>query len=203
MHRLAGYAVLALACFLLTGPGSSAEATTIATFADPSVGSPPPPIPMFTVDTTADTVAGLWESPGMTLATVSGTFFNVLFSLPQLNFDASFDTGPGFAEFRTSGNDLLLRIDFDSAHLANPLAFGATRFMGLNAVSFSGPVVDDSPGIVPGTESFIFGFGNQTATPDGYTATAAFIGSGDLVPEPSTVAMFGLLAIALMRRHRS
>jgi hypothetical protein len=199
MHRLNGCAAPALACFLPLFAVSQVDATTIATFADPARDSPATPV--FTVDTTAGTLVGLWKSPGLTLETNAGTFFNVLFAMPQISFDGSFNTGAGFAEFRLPTQELLLRIDFDSGHLNNPLSFGATQFLGLNVVSFSGPVVAD-PGVVPGTESFTFGFANQTATPSGYTATAAFTSSGQLVPEPASAAGIGLVMLAAARRRR-
>jgi hypothetical protein len=173
------------------------RAVTLATFADPSVGSPP----LFTVNQHHSTVGGFWSGSGLTLETINGTFSDVQFLMPEVAFDASFVTGPGVIEFRALDTTLLLQISFSEARLDNPFSFGATEFLGTGEVVFSGPAVEP-PGVVDGTESFSFPFANQVLVEDGYTATASFTSSGDLVPEPATLTSFCLLAVAVARRGR-
>lgn len=179
--------------------GQSSQAATLATFADPTIGSGPPPF-LFTVNTTASTIAGSWSGTGLTLQTINGTFTDVQFTMPPLAYDAGFETGAGLIEFRELDTDLILRITFDRGILDNPFSFGSTEFMGIAEVAFSGPAVEP-PGVVDGTETFSFPFTNQTAIQDGYAATAAFTSSGELVPEPSTLAGLAILVLMGARRR--
>lgn len=198
MHRVGSGALAALVVSFPLGSTNSAYATTIASFTDPSPGSPH----LFEVSHHHNAIGGLWSGAGLTLDTLNGTFTDVRFLMPTIGFNSSFVTGPGSIQFRKPNLDLILKIDFNQAHLSDPFSFGATAFMNLDEVTFTGQAVNP-PGVQPGTGSFTFAFANQTEVEGGYTATAAFVASGELVPEPSTLLFLGgLPAAALMRRKR-
>jgi hypothetical protein len=202
MHRVGNCAGLALAiAFPFVSP-SLVSASTIATFSDPSVGEPEPPVPLFAVDQDASTISASY--PSLTLETWDGSSYDVSLLMNPVTFveGRSFETGAGSVQFMMAGS-VILQIDFDNGHLNNPFSFGATEFIGDN-VTFSGSALLPFTGVQDGTGSFAFSFANQTFTddPDGYTATAAFTSSGVLIPEPATliaVALFGLVAV---RGHR-
>lgn len=183
---------------LATAMSVRAESITIASFSDPAQDET---TPLFEFDATTHELSGGWDGGGLTLETVTGTFENVTFSMSPLLVDAFGETQPGQVDFRDSGDTLIYRITFDSAHLT-VIGFGATEFLATNAVQFSGPIL---PAAVL-NESFSFAFANQTpmGPGGGFTATAAFTSSADLVPEPASAVLlvFTLAAAGSTRRRR-
>ncbi len=195
--RFSGYGA---AVFVLAVAFSArAESITVASFADPAGDET---TPLFQFDATAHELSGGWSDPGLTLETATGTHENVTFTMSTLDVDAFGETSDGQVDFRDAGNALIYRITFDSAHLS-VIGFGATEFLATNAVAFSGSIL---PAPVF-NESFSFAFANQTPSgpAGGFTATAAFTSSAEVVPEPASVVLllagFGALGVSRRRRR--
>jgi len=166
---------------------------TIATFADPALGAG---TPLFTV--TGGSLTGEWTGSGLTFLTPGLTapdFPNAHFTMASVTAAADGTTGPGTIQFTDNANNPIMTISFNSGRLTTPLGFGATEFMSINTVTFSGPIVT-MPLI---TESFSFGFANQAAIANGYTATASFTSSA--IPEPMSLLLLALGGTALIRRR--
>jgi hypothetical protein len=193
------HAVLKLPIALITASlllVASADADTIATFADPA---PDGSMPLFELD--GETLSGGWSSTGLDLLTpISGDEFpDATFTMTDLTV-LDPDEGAlsaGTIAFFDDGGSLILQIDFDSAQLFAPFGFGASVLVG-HDISFSGPIIT----IPLEEESFAFSFANQITTPDGFTWTAAFTSSA--IPEPGTLMLVVLGAVALgLSRHRA
>jgi len=173
--------------------------TTIATFADPTGSAGEPPV--FSFDAVNQLLTGGWAGDGLTLQTYIATYSNATFTMTLVVADSSVlptQVGGGTIRFYASGGQEVFVIDFDSGDLG-PLAFGATEFLNLNVVTFSGAIIP-----VPYTqESFAFSFANQLLVgEDGsFTATAAFTSSA-LVPEPGMLTLVVIGLVMAGRRHR-
>lgn len=177
---------------------SAASADTIATFADPSPGTPP----LFTFN--GSTLVGGWGGGGLNLLTpglAAPDFANATFSLsPVAAVPAGppgfYNTGPGAVSFFDAFNNPLLTITFGSGSL-NTAIFGASDFSANNVV-FSGPILG---GATLSDEAFSFAFANQVGTPSAFTATSSFTSSAT-IPAPGAFALVGLGGLAAFRRRR-
>jgi PEP-CTERM motif len=168
------------------------QAETVATFEDPSSDSA---TPLFTFDALAMELSGGWSLPGLTLETLGGTFSNVTFELEPVSVNLFGQVDPGRVDFRL-GVVPLLTIEFDSGQL-NPTAFGATEFLATNDVVFSGAIFE----FPVENESFSFAFANQTDLgAGGFSATATFTSSADVIPEPASLGLLALSTCVLARR---
>ncbi len=185
-----------LVILALMATSAAAETLTIATFADPAEDAS---TPLFTFDGVSNIIEGGWDVPGLTLETVSGTFENVTFRMDPLLVDGFGEVQAGDIVFRDSDNNEIFTVGFDSAQI-NVLGLGATEFLATNEVTFSGSILP----LPVQMESFSFGFSNQTQLPGapGFTATASFTASGELVPEPATLALTLLGGCCVLRRKR-
>jgi PEP-CTERM motif len=183
---------------------------TVATFADPSGNSDNS---LFTVNFLGGTLNGTWAdgNPGLTLeipcsgyTIENGTaFHDVWFEMTQVGIDASGDTGGGDIDFYAHGTTTnpLLTINFGSGFVSR-YGFGADDLFTTNNVT-----IESSKIASPlSEEQFAFSFANQAKLPgngnwgDGFTATASF--SSSAIPEPATIAIFGLSITAIIRRRR-
>ena len=184
------------------------EATlTIATFDDPAEDSDSA---FFTVDLTNNLITGEWDEPGLSLdIPYSGqTFHNVIFTMPDVQITAlshplkGTKTEDGEIMFFDPADMVnpLIRIEFDSAWLTF-YGFGGSESFSGDAVTISGSQIS---GQLTEEAAFSFSFANQVALNDdwgnGFEATAAFTSSA--VPEPATICLLGLGALATLTRRR-
>ena len=188
------------------------EATlTIATFDDPAGDSDSA---FFTVDLTTDpeTINGEWDGTGLSLdIPYSGqTFHNVNFTMPEVQITALTHPLKGtkteggeitFFDPAVSTVDPLIEISFDSAWLTFYGFGGSDSFSGDN-VTITGWGVGDAT--LTEEAAFSFSFANQVALNDdwvnGFEATAAFTSSA--IPEPATLTLLGIGALATLTRRR-
>jgi len=194
------------AVFAAVGP---AQALTIATFADPTVSGPVEY--MFEVqDGAPGTISEPLGAPLVDLyinetlliaPPPGGLYEDVDLQFDPLNYTGSFLTGAtvgqGYFEF-VKNQQVLLRIDFDSAYLGRSTV-GGDNIFSTNNVQFT---VMGTP-LPMDAASFAFSFTNQTphvgAAP-AFDATASFTSSG--VPEPLTVALLAVaMGLAIKRRR--
>lgn len=191
------------------GLASTAQASTIATFADPASG---PTTPLFAWDNGTTTLTGGWAGLGLNLLTPgvpAADFANATFTMTPLTQTATFSgivllTG-GTIRFFDSGAAEVLRIDFSSAVLSASLSVGASDLTA-NNVTFSGSMIP--LGSTISNEAFAFSFANpvqtgQTGLPPSFTVTSSFTSSADIIiPAPGAAALMGLGGIMAMRRRR-
>lgn len=182
------------------GMVAAAEAFTFATFSDPTIGQGNPTAMIFVA---GGELSGGYD--GVSLQTLSGTV------------TASFEvTGPGGAggvavtevapefwalgagavRFFTGSDSNVLTITFESGSLTEN-EFGANEFQG-DVVSFSGSSVVQAYT----NEAFGFAFANPRVNANGKSYTASFTASVDAVPEPASLGVLGIGALALIRRRR-
>lgn len=182
-----------LVCALTLSAQAGAE--VIATFDDPAADSS---TPLFAFDALSMELSGAWSLPGLTLETIGGVFNDVTFSMGPSSVDLFGGVSAGQIEFFDGAASILV-ITFDSGQL-NPTTFGATEFLATNVVSFSGSVLP----LPVENESFAFAFANQVDIGGGgFTATASFTSSADVVPEPATLVSLVLSGFLCCRRtHR-
>jgi hypothetical protein len=189
---------------------SAKASMTIATFADPSIGSRP----LFRVDfrLAQMKLTGGWADTktGLTLEIpYSGhTFANAWFEMTDVVIlNTSGDTGGGEINFYADGSTTsLLAINFESGFVSR-YSFGADEFFAEN-VTITGSEITDTLS----EEQFAFSFANKkklsSANPnDGFTATAAFTSSAVIlvpppIPEPATICLLGLGALSVVRRKK-
>ena len=206
-----GLGLFALVVCMCAG-SAVASTITIATFADPAVGSDEP---LFTVDYQAQTVAGSWPSDagGLTLNIVAESLIipDVFFIMAPVSYTDGpqvATTAGGIVEFFADGDDPLtaaplLDISFTSATLT-PLGIGSSDFsLAADGVTITGSALTD----LYFNESFGFAFANQQYIDGddqkGYTATASFTSSGMIVPEPGLTALviLGMGAYRIRKRR--
>jgi hypothetical protein len=193
---------------------SLAEAMTIASFADPTVGTSPLRYMFAVRDGSPGTITQPSNAPGVNLyldesTGAGGLHSGVSLTYTQLTYTGGFlaggSIGQGYFDFLEQGQSLL-RIDFDSAYLSRS-SVGADDIFSASNVHFS---VNGQPlPIEGGTGSFAFSFTNQKPYPGapapttGFDATAAFNCSANVLPEPATVLVLGMgTCLALLRRRR-
>ncbi len=179
-----------LLCAVMLGVRARAE--VIATFEDPATDSS---TPLFEFDAFSMELSGAWSVPGLTLETIGGDFQDVTFSMSPVSVNIFGGVGPGQIEF-FDGVSPIFTIAFDSGHL-NPTTFGATEFLATNVLVFSGSAL---PSPVE-NESFAFAFANQVdAGGGGFSATASFTSSADVIPEPASLVSLVLSGLICYRR---
>lgn len=190
----------------LAGLAASANAQTVATFADPAAG---PGTPLFSLNAATGVFSGGWSGTGLTLLTPAlptTSYSDVTFVLSPLS--TTFMIG-GFRQL--SGGDVrffdsslaeIFRITFSDATLTSSLSFGSSDFVGSN-VAFSGSIFPS--GYSLSNESFAFSFANPaSAAPTGsFTVTSSFTSSADiLIPAPGAALLAGIGGVLAIGRRR-
>lgn len=190
--------VLALCAVCATS--AFAQSFTVATFSDPTLGSA---TPIFTFDTTANTLQGSWAGTGLTLnhpgfsgggSTTDVTFQTSLINLTQIAGQV-YSMGRGSVDFFDSSSNLIFTINFSGGLFVNPFSASSAEIAG-DTVDFSGPNVP--AGLT--NESFSFSLANAVQTANGWQYTSAFTSSA--VPEPGTMLALGAGIAALAARRR-
>jgi len=196
LSRSSAALAVVLAC------AGSAQAFTVATFADPTTG----PVPsLFQWNATTNTLTGGYfgsnltlETPGIAAPDFPGATFSMA-PLVGMNIGGGVvQFGPGSIQFFDSGNQLIFNIAFSSAIMNMSLSFGASDFIGFN-VDFTGSMMDmETEG-----EAFAFSFANPTATQNGFDVTASFTSSADrFIPTPGGALLAGIGGLYVLRRKR-
>lgn len=201
--------VILAACVGTLAVASAASADTVATFADPSAGSPP--LFQFTQTSPgAGTLTGGYSGPSLVLQTpglpLIPNYPGATFTMSPLASTSSFGPfyfmGAGSINFFDALTNPLLTISFNSAILTNSVGLGASDFAGYG-VTFSGPILNGFA--IVANEAFSFSFANRAATDaqGSYSVTSSFTSSADLViPAPGTAALLGIGGLVLARRKR-
>lgn len=204
-------AILAVAAASVLTSGV-ANAITIATFADPTVGGPI--VSMFDV---RDTGAGVGRVKGKTGGTIldlqvdNTIYTDAILEFGDIAYTGNYKNGTLKAGefnffYKDSNNNpvLVLKVQFESGKV-NVLGLGGENIFSDDGVRFSGPAVDSLGTLTE--ESFSFSFANQKpikngTTTIGFTSTAAFASSA--VPEPATIFLLtlGSVLVATHRRRR-
>lgn len=188
---------------LATIASASQAAVTIATFSDPSLGTPF----LFDWDTTANTLTGSWSGTGLNLQTPgftgggsvpNATFTTSTISLTTVLAGSLYLMGAGNVVFKDAGNNTVFTINFNGGTFLNPLNAGASSAAG-DGVTFSGPNV---PGPLA-NEAFSFSLANPTVRGDHVYYTGSFTSSADIVPEPATLLVVGIGLAAVARRRKA
>jgi hypothetical protein len=194
-----------LTTIILSGLAATANAGTIATFADPSPGPTPS---LFQWNGATNTLTGGWAGSGLTLQTpgtsspdlVDAKFtFGPLVATSVIANIAFF--GPGSVQFLDSAMAPVFLIEFDNAMMNTSLSFGASDFLAWN-VRFSGSILDWPTQ----DEAFSFSFANPVATGavPGFTVTSSFTSSAErLIPSPGGAALLAIGFLALAPRRRA
>ncbi len=186
---------------------AAAQASTIATFADPAADGS---TPLFSIDLVADTITGGWTDAqtGLNLEIGATTYTDAWFTMTPLAYAAPTFmgmTGAGEINFYADGapGTPLLKIAFASGQL-NFGGLGGDNIFSGNSVVFSGSAL---PPAAYTEESFAFSFANQrlvrapSGAPMGFTSTAAFTSSA--LPEPASLVVLALgMPLLFLRRSR-
>jgi len=177
---------------------------TVATFSDPALDAS---TPLFTWDTTNNTLEGAWTGNGMTVDTPGftggGSVANAHFDMKPVQLTTLvagtlYQMSAGQIMFYTNDiNNPFFTVDFDGGLFLNPLSSSAATQAG-NVVDFSGPNVPAN--LIQ--EAFAFSFANPTQVGDKWTYTASFTSSADVVPEPASMVALGAGIAALVSRRR-
>lgn len=185
--------------------GVSAQAATVATFADPSQGPTPS---MFSWNATTNTLSGGWGNTGLDLLTPGTTapdYLDATFAMTPLVATGSvgnvFTFGMGSIQFFDNLSQPIFKIEFQSARMLYGAGFGSSSFLGDN-VTFSGAALGTFISIQ--NEQFSFGFVNLVAgAQSSFTSTAAFTSSADIViPSPASLGLMGGAMLLASRRRR-
>jgi hypothetical protein len=195
------------AILVILSCGVGQASMTIATFADPSTDSVNP---LFTVNLVSDTITGGWADSKTGLYLMipysGNSYSDAFFTMTNVNYTGSASggvTGGGtikfFADGQSTSTTPLIQIDFVSGSVS-PYGFAGMDEFFANGVVITG----SETGTALSGESFSFSFANQKALSsnwnNGYTATASFTSSA--VPEPATMAMFGLGGLLFARKKQ-
>lgn len=185
-------AVATWAAVGICGSAALAQSVTVASFSDPATSSA---TPMFVLAGTSFT--GGWEDGNLDLvAPLAGTTYDeVHMTMTPLTWDGMFGLSGGTIWF-SQGESLVLQIDFTSATLVQPFVFGASEFVAED-VTFSGPATN---GLPLTSEQFAFSFANPMLTGNGATWTASFTSSATIVPEPASLVLLVMGAVASLKR---
>ena len=195
-----------LVCTIVLMMLSFAQAQTVATFADPTMGSGGPA--MFTMNYAADNITGGWtdSQTGLTLNVCGINYYNTYFTMAAISYNyAAGTTGGGAINFYQDGQNPattpLLQVSFTSATVS-PYSFGGSNsFFAANGVAISGTGIN---GTWTNQASFAFSFANQAvlngSANNGYTATSAFTASA--IPEPITMVILGIGGLFIRSRKR-
>lgn len=185
---------------------ASAQATTIATFADPTTG---PATPLFQFNSGTGVLTGSWLAmPNLLLQTPGVPAFpdypNAQFQMTPIGTVGAIGPilvmGAGQVNFFDATNAPLMTISFSGGYLNPATNFGGSDFTGFN-VTFTGPIL---AGLTLTNESFAFSFANpvSAAPPGSYSVTSSFTSSADIVPAPASAALLGLGGLVAARRRR-
>lgn len=191
------------AVVLAAAAAATAHGSTIATFADPTTGPAPS---LFQWNAVTSTLTGGWSGTGLNLLTPSTSapdYADAKFTVSPLVATSTFMGialfGAGSIDFTDSANNLVFKIEFDSAMMTSSLSFGGSDFVGFN-VRFSGSLLD----FPTQNEAFAFSFANPVSTQTGFTVTSSFTSSADqIVPAPGAMALMGLGGLLAIRRKRN
>ncbi len=201
--------VLAAVAGLTATVAAQAQSTTVATFADPTIGGPLSPLFTYNGDNTAGVLSGGWAGTGLNLQTPGIPFVpdyaDATFTMSSVSTTVPlggglFLTSGGTINFFDSASNPLLTINFTGGFLSSALGFGASDFTGFN-VTFSGPILAAYGTIT--NEAFSFSFANPALTSTGFSVTSSFTSSAELViPAPASAALLGLGGLIAARRRR-
>lgn len=180
---------------LAFGTMAAAQAVTIATHQDPALNGT---TPLFS--TTASQVSASWLGTGLTLdVPVASVTFNDVNMVMESVSRAGGSLGAGTVKFYTSDvNNPVFQVDFSGGSIFEPFGVGGS-FIAQQDVTFSGSAV---AGMLFDNEQFAFSFANPVVGANSNTYTASFTSSADVVPEPATMMVLGLVAAAAARRKR-
>lgn len=191
---------------LATIAGAAHASFTVGTFADPVANSTQNYFRYTTLSPTTGFFEGEWLTDGIFFLTPgipAPNFADVRFEMRDAfgnnGLDVTLDgnvfvTEAGYIRFFTAANETVLRVDFSYADLSGTgftAGFGTTT-----PVTMSGSIVE------PGwsNEHFAFAFSNWNQVGNQLTMSASFTSSA--VPEPATLTLLGLGALAAARRRR-
>lgn len=193
-----------VALISVAGLAASANATTVATFADPTSGPTPS---IFQWNGTTNTLTGGWSGLGLNLltpGTLAPDYADATFSITPLVGVVAGPVvafGPGQVNFFDSLANPIFTINFTSATMLIPQGFGSSAFVGAG-VTFSGPAL----GVVQSisNEAFSFSFANIVPQANnGFTSTAAFTSSADIIiPTPGAAAILAFAGLLTAGRRR-
>lgn len=207
MKKLLIFLIVLSAALILPVRNIQAASVTVATFADPSGDAANP---LFTVDWTNSTINGGWADSksglNLQIPLMGVSFANAWFDMDQLAITNTLVfggskfgiTGAGEIRFYADGSNTnpLMRIDFMTGYIGKQF-LSSEEFTGNNVI-----ITGSAIPVALSYEQFSFSFANVTSLPnvDGFTSTSSFTSSA--VPEPTTVALLGLGALALLRKRR-
>lgn len=193
-----GQLVLFGAIFIVAG--ASAQSFTVGAHSDPS---PSGAAPVFNV--TDFTVSGSWLQPGLTLSIQApgavATYSDVNFRFGPVSRSGN-TLGAGSALYYTNDiNNPLFSITWQSGFIVEPFLAGASFFTA-SGVNFGGSAIAALNPAGWSNQQFTYSFAN----PGGIggperTYTASMTSSA--VPEPATMTVLALAALAAARRRRA
>ena len=200
---------VAIVMVLVVSLVSQATPVTIATFQDPSGSAANP---LFVIDSDGLSIDGGWSDlqTGLNLdiTYANVVYYDAWFEMSTLTYGGGYSgtTGAGTVEFHADGDAStvtpVLQIDFTSANLT-PGGISASElfFVGVTITIEGADISEELT-----NEAFGFTFANQELTTlenNGFTATAAFTSSAEVIPEPATLCLLGFGALALFRKRRA
>jgi MYXO-CTERM domain-containing protein len=185
---------------ILIVAGASAQSFTVGAHSDPS---PSGAAPVFNI--TDFTVSGSWLQPGLTLSIQApgavATYNNVNFQFGPVSRSGN-NLGAGSALYYTNDiNNPLFSITWLSGFIVEPFFAGASFFTA-SGVNFGGSAIAALNPAGWSNQQFTYSFAN----PGGIggperTYTASMTSSA--VPEPATMTVLALAALAAARRRRA